>query len=71
MKIRLPNQFKSASPKETKALYEDGSKIIKDNGYPSDLNQTSLLFLNKGEFSSLKIKYSPIDKEVIQDYKNQ
>lgn len=71
MEISLPDQFKAASLKETKSLYEDGSKIIKGNGYKSDLNQTTLLFLNKGEFSSLKIKYSPIDREVILDYKNQ
>ena len=37
MKIRLPSQFKSASTKETNAFYEEGNKIIKNNGYQSDL----------------------------------
>lgn len=71
MKIKVPMHFKSASEKEIKALYEYGSEKIKENGYKSDLNQSTLLFLNKGEFSSIKIKYYPISNEVVKDYKNQ
>ena len=36
-----------------------------------DSIQNNLLFLNKGEFSSIKIKYTSVSDEVIKDYENQ
>jgi hypothetical protein len=71
MKIKIPIDFDSANEQEIKDFYISGSKEIKKLGYDMDSLQNNLLFLNKGEFSSIKIKYYFINNEVIKDYENQ
>jgi hypothetical protein len=63
MKIETPIGFKSANAKEIKESYNLGSKDAMKHGYFSDSIQNNLLFLNKGEFSTIKIKYTPLSKE--------
>ncbi|MFN3639526.1 MAG: hypothetical protein ACK4UK_01275 [Flavobacterium sp.] len=70
MKIKIPKDFKSANEEEIKKFYDFGRKNIEENGYQSR-NQNNILFLNKGEFSSIKVKYSLQDAENLKDYKNQ
>ncbi|MFT7251258.1 MAG: hypothetical protein ACI9FW_000988 [Flavobacterium sp.] len=69
MKVETPIGFKSANAKEIKESYNLGSKDAMKHGYFSDSIQNNLLFLNKGEFSTIKIKYTPLSKEEIKDYK--
>lgn len=70
LKVELHNDFISDSKEKTKAFYEDGSNLIKEKGYESALNHTVVLAASKGEFSSIKIKYYPIAKEITEDYEN-
>jgi hypothetical protein len=71
MKIKIPIDFKSANEKEIKKFYNTGIRIGEKHGHEMDSIQNNLLFLNKGEFSSIKIKYTSVSDEVIKDYQNQ
>jgi hypothetical protein len=71
MKIKIPIDFKSANENEIKKFYNTGLELGKKNGYEMDSIQNNLLFLNKGEFSSIKIKYTSVSDEVTKDYENQ
>lgn len=71
MKIKIPMDFKSANENEIKKFYNTGLELGKKNGYEMDSIQNYLLFLNKGEFSSIKIKYTSVSDEVTKDYENQ
>ena len=71
MKIKIPVDFKSANEKEIKKFYNTGIRIGEKHGHEMDSIQNNLLFLNKGEFSSIKIKYTSVSDDVIKDYQNQ
>ncbi len=71
MKIKIPIDFKSANENEIKKFYNTGLELSKKNGHEMDSIQYNLLFLNKGEFSSIKIKYTSVSDEVTKDYENQ
>lgn len=71
MKIKIPKDFVSASKEDIKKFYKSGSINLAEYGQKTDSIQSNILFLNKGEFSSIIIKYTHIDKEVMRDYENQ
>lgn len=71
MKIKIPKDFVSASEEDIKKFYKSGSINLAEYGQKTDSIQSNILFLNKGEFSSIIIKYTHIDKEVMRDYENQ
>ena len=71
LKIKIPMNFNYINQQEIKKFYDLGTKTIKENGYESNIQQNNILFLKKGEFSSIVIKYNPINDEIAEDYKSQ
>ena len=71
LKVQIPKSFKTADSKQIKDFYILGHKTLEENGVEIKQIQNNILFLNKGEFSSIKIKYEKLNNNISKDYKNQ